>query len=59
VTAPAAGLVRQRLDDGLDVIVRRVPGVAVAATCLQYDVGFRNEPVSGLAHLTEHLLAGP
>ncbi|MGC5330638.1 M16 family metallopeptidase [Micromonospora sp. DT62] len=48
----------ERLDNGLTVLVRPLPGVQAAATCLHYGVGFRNEPVPGAAHLAEHVLSG-
>jgi predicted Zn-dependent peptidase len=51
MTAYGGPVYTQRVDDGLSVLVRPLPGVAAAATCLHFGVGFRNEPVAGVAHL--------
>ncbi|WP_084415980.1 insulinase family protein [Rathayibacter tritici] len=44
---------------GLRVILRRIEGTPAIATCLHIPVGCRNEPLSGIAHLAEHLLGSP
>lgn len=47
-----------RLDNGLEVIVHEDHGVPLAAVCVWYRVGSKNERpgVTGLAHLVEHLM---
>ena len=47
-----------RLDNGLTVVLQRVPGRPVVAVQAYYRVGARNEPtgVTGIAHFIEHML---
>lgn len=44
------------LPSGLTLLVETVPHSGVAATCLHVNVGFRNERLTGSAHLIEHIL---
>lgn len=50
--------VRHTLANGLRVLVSRDPATPVAAVCLRYAAGSRDEPpgLTGLAHLFEHLM---
>jgi zinc protease len=47
-----------RLDNGLAVVLQRVPERPVVAVQMYYRVGARNEPtgVTGIAHFIEHML---
>ncbi len=58
VDEPAPGLVRARLGNGLRIIIRPQPSVAVASVAVSYGVGFRHEQPgqAGFAHLFEHLM---
>ncbi len=49
-------LVRHRLANGLRVVVVPVPDVSAVGITVCYDVGYRTESSSGLAHLFEHLM---
>lgn len=49
-------LVRHRLANGLRVVVAPVPDVSAVGITVCYDVGYRTESSSGLAHLFEHLM---
>ena len=44
------------MDNGLRVVVAPVPEVSAIGITVCYDVGYRTESVSGLAHLFEHLM---
>jgi zinc protease len=47
-----------RLDNGMTVVLQRVPGRPVVAVQTYYRVGARNEPtgITGIAHFIEHML---
>jgi zinc protease len=49
---------RERLANGLRLVVGRVPFASVVGVAVHYGVGFRSEPrgSSGFAHLFEHLM---
>ena len=58
VTAPARGLHRRVLDNGLRVLLVPDPAAPVVGVAVHVDVGFRSEPEgrTGFAHLFEHLM---
>ncbi len=58
VTAPAGGLHRLVLDNGLRVLLAPDPASPVVGVAVHVDVGFRSEPEgrTGFAHLFEHLM---
>lgn len=60
IEVPAANrdprLVRHGLANGLRVLVAPVPDVSAVGITVCYDVGYRTESSSGLAHLFEHLM---
>ena len=58
VTAPARGLHRRVLDNGLRVLLVPDPATPVVGVAVHVDVGFRSEPEgrTGFAHLFEHLM---
>ncbi len=49
---------RQRLDNGLEVLVREIPHAAVSGCWALYRVGSRNERlgITGTSHMVEHML---
>lgn len=53
-------LIKKQLDNGLVVLVKELPGAAVATFSAWYRVGSRHEQpgYTGLAHCLEHLAAG-
>ncbi|HYV84640.1 MAG TPA: insulinase family protein [Patescibacteria group bacterium] len=55
---PFAAARTVHLDNGLTVVLARVPGRPVVAVQVYYRVGARNEPtgVTGIAHFVEHML---
>ncbi|WP_433029076.1 M16 family metallopeptidase [Actinomycetospora sp. CA-053990] len=58
MTAPARGLHRRVLDNGLRVLLVPDPAAPVVGVAVHVDVGFRSEPEgrTGFAHLFEHLM---
>ncbi|GAA4741817.1 pitrilysin family protein [Actinomycetospora chibensis] len=58
VTAPARGLHRRVLDNGLRVLLVPDAAAPVVGIAVHVDVGFRSEPEgrTGFAHLFEHLM---
>jgi len=55
---PGNGIIRKKLDNGLDLVLLRDAAVPVVAVDIWYKVGSRNEVPgkSGFAHLFEHMM---